>query len=629
MDFDGTRPKSGTISSDTRPGPSKDFVSVQRPSPGGGGVGQDTGVGGAGPQPRTAAAAAARPAGGDARPSGGEGGPDAAQRHQGDPGSPSRKKFKGGGQPGASASASVSDDGGALRGAAGRQTAPPGRTGGTGPAPGHQPPSGDPEEASTKSKLEFAINDPQAVLEHTVICTFSGRIKYLQRGELMDALTPLGLVPADILAMGPVGNGSNWHLVLSNAAARNAVLVTDHLPLRGGQVRFSSRGKTLAKVRVHWLPLYVPEVNIISMLSQWGVVKENFFEKSIVPGMTEVHTLVRSYVVLLEGGVQKDDLPFLESVSFCGETFEYMVTVQGRQPRCLRCKQIGHIIPDCKKHFCKHCNCWCDHTSVQCNLKGAYSNIARRSVVSQSARPADVAVQFEDAEPEQQGSNAPRPSKPAPAVPHQSAQPKQTTLTGPIRTSMAKLSIKPVPSAPPPTASEEAFPTLADAAKVASRAGGKPVKVKAGKPSAPIVVQDDPFSSSSFSDSEPEIIPDTQPSVSSQSPEVPPKVPEKRCLSGDDSTQGPHSDGFVEPRRRRARHHSRGSVRSHSRSRSRSGTSPEQSPRPRRSGGGGHSFPSDVAAAAGMSTNNKFDTLAVEADAVDESVSSQSQLLLH
>ena len=188
--------------------------------------------------------------------------------------------------------------------------------------------------------------------------------------------------------MGAVGDGATWHLVVSNETARNRVLASDHLPLNG-------RAQKIAKVRVHWLPLYVPDQFVVNFLAPYGDIKEKFLERSIIAGMTNIHTLVRSYIVLLHPGVEKDDLPFTENMKYNDESLKYLVTVQGRQPRCLRCKKVGHVSkPECKSLWCRSCAGSTDHVAADCMLKVSYSN----SVISAQLveEPVDIDMRGED-----------------------------------------------------------------------------------------------------------------------------------------------------------------------------------------------------------------------------------------
>lgn len=365
--------------------------------------------------------------------------------------------------------------------------------------------------------------------------------------------------------------------------------------------------------------------------------------------MTQVHTLVRSYVLLLDREVDKENLPYSSTVKIQEENFQYLVTVQGRRPKCLKCGIIGHIKPECLQKFCRHCDCWTDHLTRECNLKGSFANKTRQasskagpdvemelnpedvrpgmagrapSVSSQSASSAPAALSAPSdtlsalsapsesvvvgnadqavdltLRSAQLSQHTPPPaslsSTVAPVVRDPILFPKSdplvfTGLKGITRIAMSKLAIKPISTGPPPADSVTAFPTLEDASKVPARKGGKPVKEKVGP--KPVPVQDDPLSSSSFSDSDPEVIPDTPAPVSmEETSEVSANVSEKRSFSDDDLiTPGQQSTQFVAPKRRSRKSASRS--RSPSRSRSRSGVLPRQSPGPGRSGGGGSLF---------------------------------------
>ena len=255
-----------------------------------------------------------------------------------------------------------------------------------GSAPAQAPVSagGSPADASQSMSDKTRIVDPmeegmigateaQKIREKAINVHFQGKVAPLGRAAVMKSLSTLGLKPDDIYAMGPVGEGRSWQIVTRESASRDSILAVDHLPVNAGHMRFTAASKVIAKIRIHWLPLYVPDHPVACLLRQYGTIEDGNLEKSVVEGMSDVCTGVRSYVLCLHKGVSKEDIPFTGSVSVNGENFKFLCTVQGRTPRCLRCRQSGHIKSDCENHLCKRCNAWTDHMTPNCPRQRSYA----------------------------------------------------------------------------------------------------------------------------------------------------------------------------------------------------------------------------------------------------------------
>ena len=110
---------------------------------------------------------------------------------------------------------------------------------------------------------DIDLASPDDIDLHTVKVKFSSVRFPIGRGDVMDKLDALGIEADEVIGMGPVGEGRMWNIVLASIKARDVVLGVDHVSLNGGQMIFSSGAKTIAKVRVHWLPLKVPDSVVI------------------------------------------------------------------------------------------------------------------------------------------------------------------------------------------------------------------------------------------------------------------------------------------------------------------------------------------------------------------------------
>ena len=189
--------------------------------------------------------------------------------------------------------------------------------------------------------------DQQSLMERTLVLQFFGDVRPVERPAIVQIIKDAGVAVTDILACGPVNEGRAWHVVFRTDVARDLLLVKDHVSFRGGQIKFLSLTSKVTKVRVHWVPLHFSHKPIVEMLSQYGRVSKWGWEFSVSKGTENVCTLVRTYVLELANNVSTEDLPFQERLLF-GDIFtNILVTVPGRKPRCFRCKQSGHIRPEC------------------------------------------------------------------------------------------------------------------------------------------------------------------------------------------------------------------------------------------------------------------------------------------
>ena len=76
------------------------------------------------------------------------------------------------------------------------------------------------------------------------------------------------------------------------------------------------------------------------------------------------------------------------------EKSELLVTVAGRQPLCLRCRQEGHYRRECSTPFCRHCSQY-GHLSETCAAAGSYASALQevtRSTVVESAEEEEMEV---------------------------------------------------------------------------------------------------------------------------------------------------------------------------------------------------------------------------------------------
>ena len=82
-------------------------------------------------------------------------------------------------------------------------------------------------------------------------------------------------------------------------------------------------------------------------------------------------------------GGDRKKLPHLTTIinPLNGQSYELLITVPGRAPLCLKCKQTGHFTRACQTPFCRHHNQY-GHTTESCSFKKAtYANVVRSNLL--------------------------------------------------------------------------------------------------------------------------------------------------------------------------------------------------------------------------------------------------------
>ena len=203
----------------------------------------------------------------------------------------------------------------------------------------------------------------------------------------------------DVLAFGPLNRNNEWHMTLKNTQAKDRLVARGKLTIKNQHV-FEVRPLVSARsrVRVHWAPFYMPNRAIEAELARYGRI--NSCEHEVMAretGFNKVSTGVRTVTM---SGVQLADLPHLITVTSleAGEKHVLLITVPGRPPLCLRCRQEGHIRKDCVTPFCRHHGQY-GHATEDCvNAKSTYSRVVQGTPRREPAMGEATAVDDPQAE---------------------------------------------------------------------------------------------------------------------------------------------------------------------------------------------------------------------------------------
>jgi hypothetical protein len=184
--------------------------------------------------------------------------------------------------------------------------------------------------------------------ERTVKVVLPPGTKGLTRADFVDRVN--GVVGLHRLeACGPASAPHIWLLTFTTKEAMDAFseagnfLMPDGLP---AQVHSKSRAHKFW-IKIHWVPYEVPMVNALRELEAVEGIKIIAASYDKVTGsedLSHVRSLLRSVLIETE---LRERVPYTLRWSHGSASGVALVTVKGRQPMCLRCRNVGHVRKDC------------------------------------------------------------------------------------------------------------------------------------------------------------------------------------------------------------------------------------------------------------------------------------------
>ena len=152
-----------------------------------------------------------------------------------------------------------------------------------------------------------------------------------------------------IEAIGQQRYANEWHITMREKedaqylVGRSKVIVKEQVGYIGGL------GTQTHKIRVHWAPYRlqakVLAQAIIDNLPVGAKLLSLIYESLNIPALDYIKTETRTGVINYCGA--PENLPHLLKVQQGREEFEILITIPGRAPLCLRCKQMGHRRNSC------------------------------------------------------------------------------------------------------------------------------------------------------------------------------------------------------------------------------------------------------------------------------------------
>lgn len=204
--------------------------------------------------------------------------------------------------------------------------------------------------------------------KYTTKVTFNPVGKPYNRAEVIEALENVGVASQEIVALGTMSDNSRWMITFDNEDVISSV-VANPPKVREYEARVVVYNSDIAKLRIHWLPVFIPMSAVVCAVSEFGVCKSVAWDYSRIEGSERTRTTVRNIVIKIDENVT---VPAKVKILFENEYFEALITIPGRGPVCFRCNKIGHRKNDCTAMYCRHCLNY-EHGTVDCAVANSYA----------------------------------------------------------------------------------------------------------------------------------------------------------------------------------------------------------------------------------------------------------------
>jgi len=219
-------------------------------------------------------------------------------------------------------------------------------------------------------------------------------------------------------AVGPTQESNVWELTFSCQMKATQYVAGGDFNVRGFRAAVQAADNQCYRVRLHWVPYYVPhDVFVTAFESKGAKVVAADFDKSAVKGMEHVCSGLRTYTLRTS---HPGDIPHLIPFTSGHEQREALVTMTGRLPLCLRCRTSGHVRQQCKVPFCWRCKTY-GHRKQDCPGRTYASAADPRRGTDPSNQPDEEEEDEEDTVEERRDDR--------PTEDNVDGQRKETTLT--------------------------------------------------------------------------------------------------------------------------------------------------------------------------------------------------------
>ena len=203
------------------------------------------------------------------------------------------------------------------------------------------------------------------------------------RDDFAEAFDTKGISVSSVEAIGPIKSNSTWQITFKTQEQADAFCTLQYLEVCGKRGRVVPVVESVVRIRVHWLPYYVPHAAVKQELARFGECLGAEFETSDKSRFGPVRTGVRILALKLKPGLSVTDLPYgADLLNFNGEELWFLSTVSGRPPKCFRCQAIGHVSKECSAERCRECREY-GHETDSCPFsRPSFAGIVRGARIS-------------------------------------------------------------------------------------------------------------------------------------------------------------------------------------------------------------------------------------------------------
>ncbi|MES9883855.1 MAG: hypothetical protein ABW185_23635 [Sedimenticola sp.] len=164
-----------------------------------------------------------------------------------------------------------------------------------------------------------------------------------QTTDILEILRKRGIPPGEIVSVFKTSaREGSFHVTFKTLEtatnfSQNGIVTNERY-----RFQLSSLGKQIVQLRVHWLPDFVESSVLYTIFGRYGTVSDVTRESSEFKGATFT-TGIRRVTMELDECMRKV-IPHMLDFA-CGQ--KALVTMYGRPPLCLRCKEVGHVRKSC------------------------------------------------------------------------------------------------------------------------------------------------------------------------------------------------------------------------------------------------------------------------------------------
>ena len=251
------------------------------------------------------------------------------------------------------------------------------------------------EQSISQQRMDslFRLMEEQDKHSIHIVCPYKEGIVY-SRDQVLQAIESAGVNRKAIQALGQMERNRIWEVMFLDKRSRDVLAQQASFFIGGTEAKVFPTVGDVAAIRVFWAPLCVPTELIAEAIQEetqhrGGSIR--FLNASFLNDKSGIATSNRFFKAELE---HRDRVPHLIDVRIPGRgrTYRLLVTVQGRDPMCLKCKQVGHHRAACTHsmtdaRWCRICERNSGHATVDCPDYTDYTSYAQREPENRDEDP--------------------------------------------------------------------------------------------------------------------------------------------------------------------------------------------------------------------------------------------------